>query len=159
MAALRQHLRALLTEPQAHVQLSDVLDGFPVQQLNERIGGLPHSAWELLWHLWFTQRDILEFVRDEPYTEREWPAAYWPSTAGTVQNWYQTFESIQADLDEFLALLSGADLYAAVPNAVRAGTAQTWLREALLIADHNAYHVGQLVVLRRLLNEDRAVES
>jgi uncharacterized damage-inducible protein DinB len=152
--SLRAHLRALLTEPQAHVTLEGVLDGFPLERLNERIGGLPYSAWELLWHLWFTQRDILDFVQDAPYTEHEWPAAYWPKSAGTVEQWHQTFESIQADLDEFLTLLDGADLYATVPNAVRAGTAQTWLREALLIADHNAYHLGQLVLLRRLLEEE-----
>ncbi|AZI42461.1 DinB family protein [Deinococcus psychrotolerans] len=150
---LKTHVRALLTERQAHLQLSDVLEDFPLDQINAEVG-LPYTAWGLLWHLWFTQRDILQFVKDEPYTELVWPTDYWPKAAGTAQSWQQTAESLQVDLDEFLALLDKADLFAVVPNGDGPdGGGQTWLREALLIADHNAYHLGQLMVVRRLLEK------
>lgn len=149
---LKAHLRALLTERQAHLQLSDVLEDFPLGQINTEVG-LPYTAWGLLWHLWFTQRDILQFVKDEPYTELTWPTDDWPKTAGTAENWQQTAESLETDLDEFLALLDEADPFAVVPNGAGPdGGGQTWLREALLIADHNAYHLGELMVVRRLLD-------
>ena len=80
----RAHLRALLTQPQAHVTLDDVLNGFPIERINERVHGLPYSAFELLWHLRFTQRDILNFVRDADYHHVEWPDGYWPHRDGTV---------------------------------------------------------------------------
>ncbi|TSA86437.1 DinB family protein [Deinococcus detaillensis] len=150
--ALKTHLRALLTERQAHLNLDNVLDDFPLDQINTDLG-LPYTAWGLLWHLWSTQRDILEFVRDTDYAEKVWPADYWPKTAGTAQSWQQTAEGLQTDLDEFLALLDNADPFAVVPNGAEpGGGGQTWLREALLIADHNAYHLGEVVVVRRLLD-------
>lgn len=149
---LKAHVRALLTERQAHLQLSDVLEDFPLDQINTEVG-LPYTAWGLLWHLWFTQRDILNFVGDQPYTELVWPTDYWPKSPGTAQSWQQAAESLQTDLDEFLTLLDKADPLAVVPNGSGPeGGGQTWLREALLIADHNAYHLGQLVVVRRRLD-------
>ncbi|AWN22581.1 ABC transporter [Deinococcus irradiatisoli] len=148
---LKDHLRALLTERQAHLQLAEVLEDFPLDQINEDVG-LPYTAWDLLWHLWFTQRDILEFVRDARYQEPAWPTAYWPASPGTPDSWRQTAQGWQSDLEELLALIGGADLLATVPNGDGPeGGGQTWLREALLVADHNAYHLGQLVVVRRLL--------
>ncbi len=149
--ALKSHLRALLTQPQAHLQLGDVLEGFPLDQINEDVE-LPYTAWGLLWHLWFAQRDILSFVRDQDYREPVWPTDYWPRSPGTPESWQQTAQSWQADLLELLALIEQADLFATVPNgAGPQGGGQTWLREALLVADHNAYHLGQLIVVRRLL--------
>ena len=149
---LKAHVHDLLTERQAHVQLGDVLDGFPTQRINEDMG-LPYTAWGLLWHVWFTQRDILNFVRDEPYTELEWPADYWPKSAGTPESWAQTVQAFRDDLAAFLDLFDKADPLAIVPNGVGSGE-QTWLREALLIADHNAYHLGQLVMARRMLERE-----
>lgn len=156
-AALRAHVRALLTTPQAHVTLDDVLEDFPLERIHERAGGLPYSAWELLWHLRFAQRDILEFVRDGTYAEPEWPAAYWPGRdhAATAQDWHAQAQAFRGDLTALLGLLDDpeVDLLAVVPNgAGPGGGGQTWLREFLLVADHNAYHVGQLVMLRRLLD-------
>lgn len=149
--ALRAHLRALLTAPQAHVTLDDVLEDFPVERLHERVSSLPYSAWELLWHLRFAQRDILDFVRDKTYSEPEWPAAYWPdrSAKASAQDWDAQAQAFRDDLAALLALLDdpAVDLLAVVPN----GKDQTWLREFLLVADHTAYHAGQLRVLRRLL--------
>lgn len=147
--ALRQHLRALLTEAQAHITLDDVLTGFPLERLNERVHGLPYSAFELLWHLRFAQRDILNFIRDDAYTHLNWPDDYWPHRDGSAQDWQGEIQAFRQDLAALLELLRSPDidLFAVVPN----GKDQTWLREFLLVADHNAYHVGQLALLKRLL--------
>ena len=149
---LGAHVRNLLTERQAHLQLDDVLDGFPTQQINQDVG-LPYTAWGLLWHLWFTQRDIINFVSDDAYTELVWPTDYWPKSAGTPESWQHTAQAIRDDLTAFLALFEEADPFAIVPNGEGNGE-QSWLREALLIADHNAYHLGQLVIVRRLLDRE-----
>ncbi|WP_216318676.1 DinB family protein [Deinococcus aestuarii] len=156
-AALRTHVRALLTERQAHVLLSDVLDGFPLERINDRPEGVPYSAWEVLWHLRFTQRDILDFVRDEAYVEPEWPTGYWPDrtrAAATPEDWHAEAQAFREDLAALLTLLDDptTDLLAVVPNGAKPGAGeQTWLREFLLVADHNAYHVGQLMLLKRVL--------
>ncbi|WP_102127786.1 DinB family protein [Deinococcus planocerae] len=155
-AALRNHIRALLTERQAHVLLDDVLEGFPPGRINDRPEGVPYSAWEVLWHLRFTQRDILDFVRDEGYVEPEWPAGYWPDNTreATPEDWHAEARTFQEDLAALLTLLDdpSTDLLAVVPNGAKpGGGGQTWLREFLLVADHNAYHVGQLMLLKRLL--------
>lgn len=159
--ALRAHLRALLTAPQAHLTLEGVLEDFPLERLHERPAGLPYSAWDLLWHLRFAQRDILDFVRDAGYAQPQWPAAYWPDAAGqpSAQDWQAQAQACRDDLAALLGLLDdpAVDLLAVVPNgAGPEGGGQTWLREFLLVADHNAYHVGQLMVLRRLLESTEA---
>ncbi|EYB68808.1 hypothetical protein DEIPH_ctg017orf0176 [Deinococcus phoenicis] len=155
-AALRAHIRALLTARQAHVTLDDVLKDFPLERINDRGENLPYSAWELLSHLRFTQRDILNFVRDAGYTEPDWPADYWPgrSRAATAEDWQAEAQAFRDDLAALLGLLDDlrTDLLATVPNgAAPHGKGQTWLREFLLAADHNAYHVGQLLLLKRRL--------
>lgn len=155
-AALRAHVRALLTERQAHLMLDDVLSEFPVERINDRVEGVPYSAWEVLSHLRFTQRDILDFVRNDQYTEPEWPADYWPGKTrkATPEDWQAEAQAFREDLGTLLALLDAptTDLLAAVPNGEEpGGGGQTWLREFLLVADHNAYHVGQLALLGRAL--------
>lgn len=147
--SLRQHVRALLTQPQAHVTLDDVLKDFPLERLNERPHGLPYSAFELLWHLRFAQRDILNFARDDHYEHVKWPEGYWPLAEGTPQDWEDEIKAFKEAFADLLNLLDdpATDLFAVVPN----GKDQTWLREFLLVADHNAYHVGQLALVRRLL--------
>lgn len=146
--AVREHLRALLTTAQAHLTLEDVLRDFPLARVTERVHGLPYSAWDLLWHLRFTQRDILNFVRDDTYQEVPWPDAYWPAPS-TAADWAAQVQAYRDDLVALLDLLDdpATDLLAPVPN----GGGQTWLREFLLVADHTAYHAGQLLLLRRLL--------
>lgn len=148
--ALRQHVRALLTQPQAHAMLDDVLEDFPLMRLNERPDGLPYSALELLWHLRFAQRDILNFVRDDHYEHVKWPEGYWPQQGGTAKDWEDEIQAFKQDFTDLLALLDdpAVDLFKVVPN----GKDQTWLREFLLVADHNAYHVGQLALLKRLVS-------
>lgn len=149
--SLRRHVRALLTEPQAHLTLEQVLESFPLGKINERVEGVPYSAWELLSHLRFTQRDILDFIREEAYHEPVWPDGYWPGQgkAATDEEWACELQAFGEDREALLALLDDpqTDLFRVVPN----GETQTYLRELLLVADHNAYHVGQLALLRRLL--------
>lgn len=153
--ALRQHVRALLTESQAHLMFDAVIERVPLARLNERPAGLPYSAFEVLWHLRFTQRDILNFVREAPYEEVAWPAAYWPHRQdATEADWHAEVSAFHEDQAALLALLDDprTDLFAVVPNGQPPrGEGQTWLREFLLVADHNAYHLGELLVLARLL--------
>ncbi|SMB91287.1 DinB family protein [Deinococcus hopiensis] len=152
-AALRAHVRALLTLPQAHLTLDAVLNDFPEEHRHTRVQGVPSSAWELLWHLRFTQRDILNFVRDGAYAEPRWPADYWPAE-DAAQDWEAEVHAFWHDFGEVLALLDdpAVDLLAVVPNGTgEGGGGQTWLRGFLLLADHNAYHVGQLALRRKML--------
>ncbi|WP_261664067.1 DinB family protein [Deinococcus sp. Marseille-Q6407] len=147
---LRSHLSALLSQPQAHATLAQVLDGFPLARINERPGDLPYSAFEVLWHLRFTQRDLLNYLSAGTYSAPEWPADYWPHRDGSKEEWQAQADAYAADQAAVLALLDSApNLYAPVPHAQDAS--HTVLRSLLLIADHTAYHVGQLALLKRLL--------
>lgn len=148
-ARLRAELVALLRGGQAHAGLH-ALDGVPPDRAAERPDGAPHTLGELLWHLWFTQRDILAFCLDETtdgapgYREAAWPDAYWPSEP---VDWDATRERFLADLDRLVGLAETADLAAELPHA----PGYTVLRELLLAADHNAHHLGQVIALRRHL--------
>lgn len=148
-----EQLVALLTKGQAHATLEDAVADFPAAQRGVRPEGLPYSAWQLVEHLRIAQREILDFS-DPPeggYKHRKWPEAYWPEAPEPPDDgaWEAAVGALAADRDRFVELLRrpGVDLLA--PFAW--GEGQNLLREALLIADHNAYHVGELVMLRRLL--------
>ncbi|MEO8725756.1 MAG: DinB family protein [Acidobacteriaceae bacterium] len=151
---LRAQLRALLDGGNAHAELDEVVDDFPVEKRGVVWEAVPYSAWQLLEHLRIAQNDILQFSsnRDGNYKALKWPDEYWPKEANPPeeQAWERSLEQIRADRNRFEGLISdtNADLFAPFPWA---GEGQNLLREALLIADHNAYHTGELVVLRRLL--------
>ena len=148
-----QQLLALLAGGQAHATLEAAVKDFPEPLRGKVPEHLPYSAWQLVEHLRITQRDILDFCAppEGGYQPKNWPKDYWPSTAEppSQESWKNAVASIEADAKSFAALLSepGADLYTPFPW----GEGQNLLREALLIADHNSYHVGELIVLRRLL--------
>lgn len=144
---LKAHLRALLTQPQAHIMFDDVLRDFPLDEINNPLGG-PHTPWQLLWHLWYAQRDLLHYMSAATYQPSEWPAGYWPKVAGSAEQWQEVAASWRKDLDHILTVLDGADLLQAVPNAT--SPEHTYLRELLLVADHNAYHLGQLELLKKM---------
>jgi hypothetical protein len=150
--SLRQHLLALLRGGSAHVNFDAAVAHLPARLRGIKPQGSPHTAWQLLEHLRITQRDILEFSRDAKHKSPEWPAGYWPPTEAPPDNhaWDHSVRNFRADAKAIEELIadSAADLYAPLPH----GDGQTLLREALLVADHNAYHLGQLVFLRRLLN-------
>ena len=148
---MREHLLNLLDGRGAHVSLEQVLADFPAELRGVRPAGLPFTAWRLLEHMRIAQWDILEFSRDRKHVSPEFPKGYWPETDAPPDSaaWDRSVQAFQADLRAMKRLVKNpaTDLPARIPH----GTGQTILREALLVADHNAYHIGQLVILRRLL--------
>ena len=149
--ALRRHVLALLDWHDAHVTFDDAVAGIDPQLVGIQPPGLPYSLWQLLEHIRLAQKDILDFCRNPAYSEPEWPAAYWPPTPAppTPAAWDDSVAAVRSDRAAFTAMFAdpALDPFATIPH----GQGQTYLREALLVADHNAFHFGQLVVLRRLL--------
>jgi hypothetical protein len=149
---LRTQLVALLDGGQGHVTFADAVADFPAKLRGVVPAGAAHSAWQVLEHIRIAQRDILDFSAPPTggYQAMEWPADYWPKDAKPGPGaWERSVAAVKADCDKFKALIvkPGTDL----ARPFRWGTGQNLLREALLIADHIAYHVGELLVLRRLL--------
>ena len=149
--ALREQLVRLLDWKDAHATFDQAVAELPSKLYGVQPAGLPYSPWQLLEHLRITQHDILEFCVNPEYAELEWPADYWPREPAppSVAEWRQSVAAFRRDRDALkqLARDPDVDLFAAVPQ----GTGQTYLREILLAADHAAYHVGELIVVRRLL--------
>jgi DinB superfamily len=149
--ALREHLLKLLEGRGAHVDLEAAIKGLPVALRGKRPKGAEHSPWEILEHIRIAQWDILEFSRDAKHASPKWPEGYWPKTPAPPSDraWSKSVGQIRADLEAMCELVAdeSTDLFAKIPH----GEGQTILREALLIADHNAYHVGAMVLTRRLL--------
>jgi uncharacterized damage-inducible protein DinB len=149
--ALRSHLVNLLDSQQAHASFDAAIKDIPREYYGRQPEGLPYSPWQLLEHLRLTQYDILDFCRNPGYVEMEWPDDYWPKSAEppTPEAWEESLAAFRTDLAAMkqLATDPSVDLFATIPH----GSGQTYLREVMLVADHNAYHVGQLVAVRRLL--------
>ncbi|HVF41973.1 MAG TPA: DinB family protein [Pyrinomonadaceae bacterium] len=152
---LREHVLYLLRGGGAHVKFDEAVGDFPAGLINARAGGVPYTPWQLLEHMRIAQWDIVEFSRDASHVSPAWPEGYWPDKGreATGDEWRRSVESFRADLREMESLVEDAsiDLYARIPH----GEGQTVLREALLVADHNAYHLGALVTLRRALEGAR----
>jgi len=148
---VREQIINLLKGGQAHLTLDDTLKGFPEKLRGVKPPGAPHSAWQLLEHLRIAQWDILEFSRDAKHVSPKWPEGYWPTNdkPPTDAQWKKCVSAIKKYLQTMQRLVEDprTDLYSKIPH----GTGQNILREALLIADHNAYHLGQLLLVRRLL--------
>jgi len=147
----RQWLSWLLLGGGAHAKFDEVVKNFPAALRGKKPRHLPYSAWQLLEHMRIAQEDILSFSTSPDYREREWPAAYWPKAAAPPEDtaWERSLRSFRADLRRMVKLIENPkqDLYALIPW----GEGLTLLRQALLLADHNAYHLGELVLVRRLL--------
>ncbi|HMG84297.1 MAG TPA: DinB family protein [Terracidiphilus sp.] len=150
-AALRKHLVEVLTGGHAHATFEQAVKGLPVELQGKVPKGAEHSPWQLLEHLRIAQLDILEFSRDSKHESPQWPEGYWPKEKAPADDkaWDKSVRAFRKDLKAMVALIEDekTDLFAKIPH----GDGQTILREALLAADHNAYHVGQLVLVRRLL--------
>ncbi|HEV2201081.1 MAG TPA: DinB family protein [Bryobacteraceae bacterium] len=148
---MREHLLYLLKGGGAHVNFDAALKGLPVTLRGKRPRGAAHSPWEILEHMRIAQWDILEFSRDAKHVSPKWPEGYWPKTAAPPNGkaWAATVRAFHKDLEALRALVAdeSVDLLARIPH----GDGQTVLREAMLVADHNAYHLGELVTVRRLL--------
>ena len=149
--SLREHVLYLLRGGGAHLSFEDFVATFPVEMCNQRIAGLPYTAWQVLEHMRIAQWDILEFSRNGNHVSPDFPKGYWPApkSAGTPELWQQSIKNFQSDLEQLTALVADEanNLHAKLPH----GSGQTLLREALLVADHNAYHVAQILDVRRLL--------
>lgn len=149
--SLRAHLVEVLRGGGAHIGFADVLQDFPADKRGVFARGLPHTGWQLLEHSRIAQWDILEFSRNPKHVSPDFPEGYWPKTPVPPDDaaWQKSAKAFQRDLRRMIALVmnSRSNLYAPLPW----GSGQTLLREALLLADHNAYHLGQLVDLRRAL--------
>lgn len=147
---LREHLLKLLGGGEAHIFFDEVNDGFPVDRCGEKIEGLPYTAWQVLDHIRIAQYDIIEFARNPEYVSPEFPDGYWPKEAGDAERWERTMAQIRDDLNDIEGIVAdgATDLFTPFPH----GTGQTFLRQALLIADHNSYHLGALTLMKRLLS-------
>jgi hypothetical protein len=148
---VRDHILKLLEGGHAHVTFEAAIKGIPAALRGKRPKGVEHSLWEILEHMRIAQWDILEFSRDRKHVSPKWPDDYWPKskTPPNASAWAKSVKAFATDLEAVRKLVSAdsTDLYAPIPH----GDGQTILREALLIADHNAYHLGELVLVRRLL--------
>ena len=149
--SLRQHLIYLLKGGGAHVNFDEAVKGIPINLRDKKPAGILHSPWMLLEHMRIAQWDILEFSRHPKHVSPHWPEGYWPriSARPSATAWNASVKNFRKDLEAMQALVTNpqTDLFARIPW----GDGQTILREALLVADHNAYHLGQLVDVRRLL--------
>ena len=149
--SLRKHVLYLLRGGGAHLSFDEFVNGFPADLCSRQIDGLPYTPWQVLEHMRLAQWDILEFSRDPNHVSPEFPKGYWPKSnePGTPALWQKSIEEFRKDLQQMETLVEdpSTDLHAAIPH----GDGQTILREALLIADHNAYHLGVLTVMGRIL--------
>src|SRR3569832_1380989 len=147
-AHLRELLGRVLAWEDAHAGFEAAVADVPAGVRGATAAGLPHSPWQLLEHLRLAQHDILEFCINPRYEELNWPADYWPSTAAPPSDaaWHASIASYQQDRARLqrLAADESIDLSATIPH----GSGQTYARELLVVADHNAYHVGQLILVR-----------
>ncbi len=148
--SLRDHLIYLLNGGGAHLHLQDEIKNFPYGKAGVKIESAPYTAWQLVEHIRIAQWDILEFSRNPKHVSPDWPGGYWPQSEAPPSRagWTKSVRQIKSDLKRMMDLVADpkTDLHARIPW----GDGQTILREALLVADHNAYHLGQLVLLRRM---------
>src|SRR5262245_31184990 len=149
---LRQNLIELLRGGSAHLTPEQALDGLSPALRNVRPANSPHSVWENLEHMRLAQEDILRYTIDDSWVSPDFPEGYWPKETGvlTEEAWAASVAAFFADLEEVIKLVGDRDLdlTAEIPH----GEGQTYLREILLIADHNAYHLGQIVQIRKSLD-------
>jgi hypothetical protein len=149
---MRSQLVGLLREGNAHMGFAEAVADFPDAKINVRPQNVEYSFWHLIEHLRLTQLDILEYVTRTDYQEKEWPRDYWPETDAdaTKAEWDETIAWFTRNLDQLIAIVAdeSTDLFASVPSSAE----HTILREVLVVADHNAYHIGELGILRQVEN-------
>ena len=151
LGAMRDHLASVLAWGEAHATFEIAVADLPADLRGRTPAGLPYSPWQLVEHLRITQHDILDFCRNPSYHELDWPDEYWPASGATpsAKAWDESLRRYREDRSALQALARdpAVELTARIPH----GTGQTYLRELLLAADHAAYHLGELIVVRRLL--------
>jgi hypothetical protein len=153
MDAVRQHVLSLLRGRNAHMTFDDAVEDFPEALINARAPNVEYTFWHLIEHLRITQWDILEYVRDPKHISPPWPEGYWPThdAQATLADWQNTIQKFRDDLQAMQSLVAdpNTDLLTPLPHGY---DGHTVLREALLVADHNAYHIGEFGILRQVMN-------
>ncbi|MGN6640932.1 MAG: DinB family protein [Mucilaginibacter sp.] len=146
---LINELIKLLEGGSAHASLDDALKGLPKELRGVKPDKLPYSIWQLVEHIRIAQWDMLEFSKHEKHRSPKWPDEYWVKETAPADDeaWNRSVKQIDDDRDEFISLLKSEDIYQNIPH----GDGQNILREALQIADHNSYHIAEIIVIRRLL--------
>lgn len=148
---LREQLAQLLERGNAHMSFEEAVAEYPMSHINTVFPNGSYGAWHLLEHLRLTQWDILDFIRNPHYRELAWPEDYWPSPdqQATPDDWQRTIHDFLADQQALRAIILDpqTDLWAPIPQ----GTGQTVAREIMVVADHNAYHIGELAIMRQVM--------
>jgi hypothetical protein len=141
----------LLLGGSAHISLPDALKGLKPGLRGAKVEHMPYTIWQLVEHIRIAQWDMLQFSKDAEHKSPKWPEDYWPKETAPAHesDWNGSLSQINSDLDEFIELMEHGNLYQKLPH----GDGQTILREALQIADHNAYHIGEIVAIRRILGD------
>ncbi len=148
---LLSELTKLLLGGSAHVSLQDALKGLPPRLRDIKPDNMPYSIWQLVEHIRIAQWDMMKFCKDADHKSPKWPEEYWPKESGPRDEgaWKGSLTQISSDLDEFIELMEHSDIY----QKLQHGDGQTILREALQIADHNSYHIAEIVAIRRFLGD------
>ena len=153
MDPLRHQLLKMLEAHWAHMPFDDAVAGFPEDQMNAYPPNVPYTPWHILEHLRLTQFDILDYIRNPQYTGREWPAGYWPAKDAKADKkaWDATIAGFKADLEALCEIVKdeNTDFNAPIPHGWQPD--HTILRELLVVADHNAYHIGEFAILRQVM--------
>ena len=150
-AIIQKQLLFLLRGGNAHIPIKRAVANFPVEFINKFTDGYEHNAWQLLYHLEIAQRDIIEFIKHPQYVSPDWPEGYWTEKQiANTDDWTNTKNDFFSGLDEFESFIKNekTDLFAPIPHA----ETYTIFREALVLAGHNAYHIGQLMMLKKILS-------
>jgi hypothetical protein len=144
-----EELVNLLKGGGAHASFKDAIKGLPAAMRGVKPDSLPYSIWQLVEHIRIAQLDMLEFSKDGRHKSPEWPEGYWPLEEAPASDaaWRKSVKQIESGLEQFIRLMQEVDIYKPIPH----GSGQSILREALQIADHNAYHIAEIIVIRRLL--------
>ena len=153
LKTLREQLTTALGGGESHITFDKVVKDFPPGARGQKPQGAPHSAWQLVEHMRIAQRDILEFSRNPNHHSPKFPDGYWPETEAPQNDdaWRKSVSAFEQDFQELAQLIRNSDLFTPFPH----GDGQTLLREAIVVANHNSYHLGELVFLKRML-VDRA---
>lgn len=150
---LRKELLSYIEKAHTHGTFADIVKDFPEKLMNEKPAGLPYSFWQMLEHIRISQFDMIDFLKNPDYKELEWPKDYWPpeSEKATAEMWNESVKQYAEDIEKLRKIIEDpeTDFFAPIPH----GTGQTILKEVLQIIDHASYHLGQLLVMRRLVGE------
>lgn len=150
---LRKHLIESLSGEKAHITFDRVVADFPLYAINKKVNGIPHSPWYLVEHMRLAQRDIIDFIKNPNYQIMKWPDDYWPKVDTDKDTWNQSIENFIADRNKLIQLVEddSQDLFGPIAHA----PVYTIFREVIIMANHNSYHTGQLMSLKRALTASR----